>query len=108
MYRKESDQSFIQHQRLATTGAKDITYFTINGVHYLAVASNRQNVISSPQTSRLYRWDPSTRLFLQHQDLSSTRVAAIRSLTMDDGTGERCRCIDKQVVMTDQDVSILP
>ena len=76
-------------------GAKDMTYFTINGVHYLAVASNRQNVISSPQTSRLYRWDPSTRLFLQHQDLSTTRVAAIRSLTMEDGTGERCRWGDQ-------------
>ena len=68
-----------------------MTYFTIYGVHYLAVANNRQNITSSPQTSRLYRWDPSTSLFLQHQELSTTRVATIRALTMQDGTGEGCR-----------------
>ena len=89
MYRKEADQSFVQHQRLAATGAADVTHLTVGGAHYLALAGNRQDVISSPQTSRLYRWDPATRRFLLHQDLSTTRVAAVRALTLRDGTGER-------------------
>ncbi|XP_076465116.1 adhesion G-protein coupled receptor V1-like isoform X2 [Babylonia areolata] len=86
VYRKEADGSFVQHQRLSSAGATDVAYFAAGGGHYLVVASNRQNAISSPQTSHLYRWDSTSLLFVQNQTLSTTRVSAMRVLTLPDQT----------------------
>jgi hypothetical protein len=88
VYRQAADKSFVQHQRLATKGAVDLTHFVIGTTHYLAVVNNRQDVISSPQTSYLYRWDAVNRQFVRIQDLSTTRATAVRTLTLDDGTGQ--------------------
>ncbi|KAL8615958.1 hypothetical protein ACOMHN_034634 [Nucella lapillus] len=90
IYRKEADGSFVQHQRLSSTGAVDVAYFSTTAnnstTHYLVVASNRQNAISSPQTSHLYHWDPTKRLFIQNQTLSTSRVTAVRVFTLEDRT----------------------
>ncbi|KAK7486836.1 hypothetical protein BaRGS_00021983 [Batillaria attramentaria] len=85
VYRKDTDGSFVQHQRLPTTGAADLAYVVISNVHYLVIGNNRQNTISSPQTSHVYRWDPATQRFVQHQEILTSRVQAVRTLTMDDG-----------------------
>lgn len=88
VYRRGTDGFFLQHQRLPTAGAVDLEHVIINSVHYLIIANSQQNAISSQQTSRIYRWDSSAGVFVQHQDLYTTYIQHIATLTMDNGAGK--------------------
>ncbi|XP_041376199.1 adhesion G-protein coupled receptor V1-like [Gigantopelta aegis] len=81
IYKLEANYFFSQHQRISTTGAVDVQHLSIGDLHLVVYGNNRQNVISSPQTSQIYRWDPTTQLFLLYQEIPTNRVQAVHTFT---------------------------
>lgn len=51
----ESNFTLVKQQQLATQGAVSLTYTEAGSMQFLAVANNRQNVISLTQDSAVYR-----------------------------------------------------
>ncbi|XP_055956200.1 adhesion G-protein coupled receptor V1 [Patella vulgata] len=81
-----SSMVFAEHQRISTHGAVDATFITISETDLLVIANNRQQTISSPQKSVVYKWDRSTTRFLIHQEIETRRVQKVSSFTATDGT----------------------
>lgn len=87
VYKLGSNQKFSEHQRIETHGATDASFLQIHSLTLLVLASNRGDVISSPQTSVVYRWDSTLQTFLRHSDIQTNRVNKISPFIAKDNTG---------------------
>lgn len=88
MYKLGANLKFSEHQRIETHGAVDVSVLQLHSLTLLVFASNRGDVVSSPQTSVVYRWDSTAQSFFRHTDIQTNRVNKISSFTATDSTGE--------------------
>lgn len=88
VYKYDSNDQFSQHQSLPTLGAIDIEHIRIRSLDLLIVANNRDNTVSSPQKSDVYRWDIATQMFVLHERLETNRVEDVEVFVAYDDTGE--------------------
>ena len=84
----DSNDQFSQHQSLPTLGAIDIEHIRIRSLDLLIVANNRDNTVSSPQQSEVYRWDITTQMFVLHEKLETNRVQDVEVFMAFDDTGK--------------------
>lgn len=87
IYKYDTSDQFSQHQSLPTLGAIDIEHIRIRSLDLLIVANNRDNTVSSPQKSDVYRWDVTTQLFVLHERLETNRVEDVEVFIAYDDTG---------------------
>lgn len=59
----------------------------IRSLDVLIFANNRDNTVSSPQKSDVYRWDTTLQVFVLHERLETNRVEKVEVLTAFDDTG---------------------
>lgn len=87
VYKLGDNQKFSEHQRIETHGGTDANFLQIHSLTLLVFASNRGDVVSSPQTSAVYRWDSTAQTFFRHTDIQTNRVNKISSFIGTDNTG---------------------
>ena len=61
----------------------------IRSLDLLIFANNRDNTVSSPQQSDVYRWDITTQRFMLHERLETNRVEDVEIFQAFDDTGKR-------------------
>jgi len=88
VYKLDTSGQFSQHQSLPTLGAVDIAHIRIRSLDLLILANNRDNTVSSPQRSDVYRWDIMTQSFVLHERLETNRVEKVEVFTAFDDTGK--------------------
>lgn len=88
VYKLGANLKFSEHQRIETHGAVDVSVLQLHSLTLLVFASNRGDVVSSPQTSVVYRWDSTAQSFFRHTDIQTNRVNKISSFIATDSTGE--------------------
>ncbi|XP_053406314.1 adhesion G-protein coupled receptor V1-like [Mercenaria mercenaria] len=86
IYKFDSTEKFSQYQSISTTGAIDVEHVRIRSLDLLIVANNRDNTVSSPQKSDVYRWDTTSQGFLLHERLETNRVENLEVFTAFDDT----------------------
>ncbi|KAH3717902.1 hypothetical protein DPMN_060698 [Dreissena polymorpha] len=86
VYKFDSNAQFSQHQSLATLGVADVRHIRVRSLDLLIIANNRDNTVSSPQKSDVYRWDITTQMFVLHERLETTRVEQVEIFTAFDDT----------------------
>ncbi|XP_061172919.1 adhesion G-protein coupled receptor V1-like [Saccostrea echinata] len=87
VYKFGNNQKFSEHQRIETHGATDANFLQIHSLTLLVFASNRGDIVSSPQTSNVYRWDSTAQTFFRHTDIQTSRVNKISPFFGTDQTG---------------------
>ncbi|MBN2440703.1 MAG: hypothetical protein JXJ04_05140 [Spirochaetales bacterium] len=76
-------EEFITHQNIATCGAADWEYFTINDEHYLAVA-NFENASTNQLNSTIYKWDSTIEQFTLFQNIPTCGAIDWEYFTIND------------------------
>ena len=77
IYRWSStDNKFEVYQNIATMGALNITYFTIEEKHYFVIANSTANC-------RIYKWDIITDTFIFHHELETSGTWSCDFMTID-------------------------
>ncbi|KAK3601208.1 hypothetical protein CHS0354_004408 [Potamilus streckersoni] len=74
VYKLGANSEFSQYQRIATMGCRAIRFLQIQSLNLLVFVNNRDNTVSSPQNSLVYRWDTLTQSFILHQRLETNRA----------------------------------
>ncbi|KAL4228132.1 hypothetical protein ACF0H5_013567 [Mactra antiquata] len=74
IYKFDATDQFSQHQSIPTQGAIDVEHVKIRSLDLLIFVNNRDNTVSSPQLSDVYRWDTTTQRFILHERLETTRA----------------------------------
>ncbi|XP_052793587.1 adhesion G-protein coupled receptor V1-like [Mya arenaria] len=86
VYKFDTSGQFSQHQSLPTLGAIDVEHTKIRSLDILIIANNRDNTVSSPQKSDVYRWDVTQLGFVLHERLETNRVQDVEIFTAFDDT----------------------
>ena len=89
LYLLNANDQFSQHQSFPTLGAVDVEYVRIRSLDLLIFANNRDNTVSSPQKSDIYRWDVATQMFTLHERLETNRVEDVEIFQAYDDTGKK-------------------
>jgi hypothetical protein len=87
IYKFDATEKFSQHQNIPTSGAIDVKHVRIRSLDLLIFANNRDNTVSSPQKSDVYRWDTTAQGFVLHERLETNRVENVELFTAFDDTG---------------------
>ncbi|KAL3865787.1 hypothetical protein ACJMK2_043142 [Sinanodonta woodiana] len=74
VYKLGTNSMFSEYQRIATMGCQAIRFLQIQSLYLLVFVNNRDNTVSSPQNSLVYRWDTLTQTFILHQRLETNRA----------------------------------
>ncbi|XP_022110249.1 G-protein coupled receptor 98-like isoform X2 [Acanthaster planci] len=85
VYKWESG-SFMEYQQLDTLGAVDVESFSVGTAMYLIFANGRNNAGATSVDSYVYRWNPSTSLFVIHQTIPTQGAQSVATFLTPDGT----------------------
>ncbi|XP_038076858.1 adhesion G-protein coupled receptor V1-like isoform X2 [Patiria miniata] len=85
VYKWESG-SFTEYQQLDTLGAVDVESFSVGTAMYLVFANSQNNEGASNVDSYVYRWNPSTSLFVIHQTIPTQGAQSVTTFLTSSGT----------------------